>query len=105
MHVNLQADQEHFCRSTVFAFEELTERRCDLLEVCAPWDSPLSEAVEKAGDWAIRIGLHNGYDLSTKEGLHKAMYLLRKVRPKYVHVSPPYCPFSCMQNANQRTET
>lgn len=63
-----------------------------------------SAAVERAGGTAVRIGLHNGYDLSTKAGYHKAAHLVRTLKPKYLHCSPPCFPFSIMQNANQRTQ-
>ena len=43
----------------------------DLLEVCAPWDSPLSAAVREAGGKAMSVGVHNGYDLSASEGFRK----------------------------------
>ena len=82
---------------------ELVAERCDLLEVCAPWDSPLSEAVQRASSQAVGIGLHNGYDLSTKAGLRKALATLRELRPRYVHVSPPCLPFSPLSHTNQRT--
>ena len=80
----------------------LLQERYDLLEVCAPWDSPLSEAVERAGGKALRIGLHNGYDLATKAGLVKAPATLRETRPRYVHVSPPCFPFSPLSHTNRR---
>ena len=85
-------------------FHGLTGKRVDLVEICAPWDSPLAEAVERAGGVVMRLGLHNGYDLSTREGFLKAAWVLRRLKPRYVHLSPPCFPFSCMQNANQRTD-
>ena len=78
-------------------------QRVDLLEVCCPWDSPLSQAVEQAGGRVYRMGLHNGYDLSTKVGFTKALATLRRLRPRYVHVSPPCHPWSSLMNACQRT--
>ena len=41
----------------------------DLLEVCAPWDSPLCTSMEAAGGKAMRLGLHNGFDLCTTIGI------------------------------------
>ena len=82
----------------------LNERRCDLLEVCCPWDSPLSKAVEEAGGRAIRIGVHDGIDLSTKSGYTKALKILQQEKPRYLHVSPPCDPRTSINNANQRTE-
>ena len=56
------------------------------------------------GGKSMAIGLHNGYDLTTVSGLKKAIALVRKHRPQYIHVSPPCDPWSAMQNCNQRTE-
>ncbi len=76
----------------------------DLLEICAPWDSPLSRAVRDAGGKALSIGIHNGYDLKLMSGFKKAALLIRRLRPRYVHFSPPCDPWTAMQNCNQRTE-
>lgn len=76
----------------------------DLLEVCAPWDSPLSQAVRSEGGRAMSIGLHNGYDLKTVAGFKAALALLRKTKPRYLHISPPCDPWTAIQNCNQRTE-
>ena len=70
----------------------------DLLEVCCPWDSPLSAAVIRAGGRAFRMGIHNGYDLSTKAGLAKAVRKLKELRPRYLDVSPPCFPWSTATN-------
>ena len=75
-----------------------------MLEICAPWDAPLSQAVRDAGGKAISIGLHNGYDLVTLSGFRKAACLIRCLKPRYVHVSPPCDPWTAFQNCNQRTE-
>ena len=78
-------------------------RRLDLLEICAPWDSPLSQAVIDLGGTAMRLGVHNGFDLGTRAGLTKALQVLRKLRPRYAHFSPPCDPWSSINNANQKT--
>ena len=85
------------------AFRSLCKERDDLVEVCAPWDSPLSKAVQDLGGRAMRLGLHNGYDLSTRKGFLMAAQYLRQHRPRYLHFSPPCFPWSPMMNANQRT--
>ena len=104
MHVYFEKQQQKYDRNTVELFDSLScPERVDLMEVCAPWDSPLSEAVERLGGTTIRLGLRNGFDMSTKTGLRKALALLRRVKPRYVHVAPPCFPFSIIQNANQRT--
>lgn len=86
-------------------FRELVGKgSLDLLEVCAPWDAPLSQAVRDAGGKAVSIGLHNGYDLTTLSGFRKAVSLIRCLKPRYVHFSPPCDPWTAFQNCNQRTE-
>ena len=82
----------------------LTESRCDLLEVCCPWHSPLRKAAEEGGGRAIRIGVHDGIDLSTKSGYTKALRILQLEKPRYLHVSPPCDPWTSINNANQRTK-
>ena len=73
----------------------------DLLEVCAPWDAPLSRAVQAEGGRALAIGLHNGYDLTKVSGFKRAVKLVRDMKPRYLHVTPPCFPWSPMQNLNQ----
>lgn len=80
---------EEYEAHVVKTMRDLTSERVDLLEVCCPWDSPLSAAVVEAGGQAFRMGIHNGYDLATKAGLTKALETLRQLRPRYLHVSPP----------------
>lgn len=75
----------------------------DLLEICAPWDSPLSSSVRELGGKAMSIGIHNGYDLTKYSGFKNAAALIRKTKPLYVHISPPCDPWTALQNCNQRT--
>ena len=90
---------------TVNAFRRLQGVvQLDLLEVCAPWDSPLVATVKQHGGQAMAIGPHNGYDLTKKSGLVKAMNLIKRRKPRYVHISPTCFPWPPMQNCNQRTE-
>ena len=84
-------------------WELVAGSQLDLLEVCAPWDSPLSRAVREEGGGAMSIGVHNGFDLTTRLGFKRAVKLLRKTRPRYMHISPPCDPWSPLQNLNQRT--
>ena len=88
---------------TIGALDEVRGRKVDLFEICAPWDSPLSAMVVRYGGSAMRLGVHNGFDLSTKGGFHRAVQELREHRPRKVHFSPPCFPWSRMQNLNQRT--
>ena len=101
-----QSIQKRIEEDTVQAFYELqgVEPNLDLLEVCAPWDSPLVEAVQKAGGHAMAIGLHNDYDLATRRGFVRAAALIRQRKPKYLHVSPPCFPWTPLQNCNQKTD-
>ena len=80
--------------------EILRGARLDLLEICAPWDSPLTKAVEEAGGRAVALGLQNGYDLTTRSGFRKAAQFIREMKPRCVHISPPCFPWSPMQNLN-----
>lgn len=82
--------------------DHVTGHQYDLIEVCAPWDSPLTTEVEKKGGKAMRLGLHNGYDLSTRQGLLKAAKVVREKKPRNLHFAPPCFPWSQMQNINQR---
>lgn len=62
--------------------------KLDFLEVCAPEDSPLTEAIRAAGGKALSLGLHNGYGLTTRHGYLKVLHVIRTLKPRYVHVSP-----------------
>ena len=85
-------------------FRALGKPRDDLVEICAPWDSPLAEAVKCLGGRVHRLGIHNGYDLSTRSGFQKAAQYLREHRPRYVHFSPPCFPWTPLTNLNQRNQ-
>ena len=91
-------------RNTMDALDVLCQKGVDLVEVCAPWDSPLCDSVERLGGKTLRLGLRNGFDLSTKEGLRKASKVLRECRPRKMHLSPPCFPWTAFQNLNQKTE-
>ena len=79
--------------------------RVDLLELCAPWDSPLCQAVRDLGGKALALGLHNGYDFLTVEGYKRALQTIRHLRPRYLHISPPCFLCSSFQNCTKRDET
>ena len=60
----------------------------------------LGFSVERGvGGTAFRMGIHNGYDLSTRQGLTKAMETIRRLKPRNVHVSPPCHPWTTLSNA------
>ena len=50
----------------------------------------------------MRLGLQNGFDMSTRSGFRKAAALIPGVKPRYLHISAPCFPFSIMQKVNQR---
>ena len=79
--------------------------RIDLIEVCAPWDSPLCQAVRELGGTALALGIHNGYDLTTQEGYRKAISTIRELRPRYLHISPPCFLWSSFQNCTTKRTT
>ena len=84
-------------------FEEiLNQNHVDLVEVCAPWDSPLCQAVRDLGGTALALGLHNGFDLNTVQGYKRALAVVRQLKPKYVHISPPCHLWSSFQNCNPK---
>ena len=56
----LKEQQESFEKQTMENFDALTHSRVDLIEVCAPWDSPLAEAVERLGGRAFRLACTMG---------------------------------------------
>lgn len=86
------------------AFETIMNmNHADLVEVCAPWDSPLCQAVRDLGGTAVALGHHNGFDLNTMEGYKNALAVIGKLRPRYVHISPPCYLWSPFQNCAKRT--
>ena len=96
-YLDLNSEVEQlFCKARdgvvnnlVGAIKDLTHKqRMDLVEVCAPWDSPLSDAVDLEGGFSFRMGIHNGFDLTSERGFRKAAQFLRKHKPRYVHASP-----------------
>lgn len=92
-------------RDGIHALREVLEGgSLDLLEVCAPWDSPMCRAVRARGGRAFAIGIHNGFDLTKREGFLRAASLVRTCKPRYVHFSPPCDPWTSLQNCNQKTE-
>ncbi|CAK0904869.1 unnamed protein product, partial [Prorocentrum cordatum] len=77
--------------------------RYDLLEVCTPPKSRLSQAVIDLGGAAFRAGVHNGFDMATKIGVRRFALWIRQHRPRRIVMSPP-CTADCqLQNWNQKT--
>lgn len=73
----------------------------NLLEMCAPWDAPLTQTVREYGGKAMSIGVHKGYDLPTLKGFRAAAHLIPTCRSKYLHVSTPCDPWAAIQTCNQ----
>ena len=89
---------------TMVAYDNVVGHYYDLFEVCAPWDSNLGKEVEKQGGKVLRLGPHNGFDLTTKEGFRKAAQAFRTYRPRHGHFSPACFPWTQFQNLNQKTD-
>ena len=75
--------------------------RLDLLEVCTPAGSTLSQQVIDDGGTAERIGMHNGYDLATSTGRRRFQMTHRRLKPRHLWTSPPCTAFSQMQRLNE----
>ena len=103
MRDGLSQQTQVLSNDTMKAFDTVTNRRVDLVEICTPLDSRLSNEVERKGGTAIRLGCHNGYDLSTRAGFLASAKVLRENKPRNAHLSPPCFPWSQFQNLNQRT--
>ena len=78
--------------------------RLDLMEVCTPSDSGLTEACLRIGLQGRRLSNWSGHDLATESGTQKVLEEIRLYRPRKVWWSPPCDPFSSWQVCNQRTE-
>ncbi|CAK0795038.1 unnamed protein product, partial [Prorocentrum cordatum] len=77
--------------------------RYDLLEVCTPPKSRLSQAVIDLGGAASRAGVHNGFDMAMKTGVRRLALWIRQHWPRRIVLSPP-CAADCqLQNWNQKT--
>ena len=81
-------------------YKSITQRqRLDLIEGCAPIDSPLSATVIKRGGKAERFGLHNA-DLFDNSKFSWARTNAEIMKPRHMWLSPPCTMFSTMQNAS-----
>ena len=111
---DLETDQKEFLKSQANAvIQELdadfalvpreSGTRIELLEVCCPADSGLSQAVNVRGGNAARIGLHN-FDISTATGAKGARAFAAEMRPRCAWFSTPCGPFSPVQTLfNEKT--
>ena len=70
----------------------------EFIEVCTPFDSPLTETVMSRGGSAERWGLWN-FDLGTERGYLMAPKKLSHLRPRHLWLSSPCTMSSPMQNA------
>lgn len=91
------------CNELTHAWNEIPGSTLDLLEVCCGPDSSLTNMVTEQGGKAMRLGLHNGYDMSTQSGLQKALRVLHVHKPRWVWVSAPCGPTSPIQHLNEGT--
>ena len=76
-----------------------------LMEVACSENSVLTqEALRQVGDrLAQRFSLHNGYDLTTSEGVQKLKKAVRDFKPVHLWISRDCGPSSPLQRLNQRT--
>ena len=82
---------------------EFQGQTIDLLEVCCGPQSPLSQMMEEKGGKVVRLGLHNGFDLSTSVGYEKALRVMIQLKPRWTWFSCPCGPTSPIQHLNERT--
>ena len=87
----------------VEAFTTFSSNRVDLVEVCCGPNSLLSQVVEQFGGTSERIGLFNGFDMSTSKGLEKARRLVAQRRPRWLWFALPCGPTSPIQHLNELT--
>ena len=81
------------------AFEEIyggNPSEVDLLEVCCPPDSRLTQVFLDRGRQAMRIGLP-AFDLSTSRGIEELLYMINTYKPKVAWFSLPCGPYSPIQ--------
>jgi hypothetical protein len=81
----------------------VNQDREDFWEICCRPDSTATAEVLKLGGVARRINYEQGFDLSTRSAIDKAIALAHEHRPREALVSLPCTPWSTQQNANQRT--
>jgi hypothetical protein len=77
--------------------------RYDFVKLCCSPNSRLTEECTRRGGKAYRINLADGYALSTRNGVDKAIHWVRQNKPREAWISLPCGPWSVMQNMNQRT--
>ena len=74
----------------------------DMLEIGAPVDSALKQAMESEGGTVFSMGLWNKFDFDRRGIVTKAKEYVEVNRPRRVHISPPCTPFSILQKMSQR---
>ena len=80
--------------------------RLELLEIACSQDSVLTSTMQNLTgrkDAAERLSIWNGCDLSTNQGVRKAIQVISLKKPKHVWISPICGPYSMMQQVNQRS--
>ena len=102
----LQEKMEDFIFEATQCYDDLQvgPQRVELMEICCPTDSRLSETFLQKHHGALRIGLP-AFDLSTKKGLEEAKKMMIKNRPRLAWFSLPCGPYSPIQTLfNENTE-
>ncbi len=78
--------------------------RLFLVELACSPDSALTNEALAKGMTAERCSIWNGYDLTTGEGVRKAVKFVEDKKPQYLWIAAECGPFSPIQNCNQKTE-
>lgn len=78
--------------------------RLFLVELACSPDSVLTNEALGKGLTAERCSIWNGYDLTTGEGVRKAVKFVEDRKPRYLWIATECGPFSPIQNCNQKTE-
>ncbi|CAK9024002.1 unnamed protein product [Durusdinium trenchii] len=102
---SLVTSADHYQQEAEETFEVLfnTSSQVDLMEVCCPPDSRLSQTFLDNNRKAIRVGLP-AHDLSNSKDTEEIIAMIHDLRPKMMWISLPCGPYSPIQHIfNQAT--
>ena len=102
----LQGVVEEFMEEAHAAWRDLLPPQdgIDLLEICCPPDSRLTQVFLDAGRTAMRVGLP-AHDLSSKKGVLDIKEMINSYKPKFAWFSLPCGPYSPIQELfNEKDE-
>lgn len=103
-HESLLEAAEHYIAEAEETFEALfnTTQQIDLMEVCCPPDSRLSQTFLDNSRKAIRVGLP-AHDLSRSKDTDEVIKMIHRHRPKVLWISLPCGPYSPIQHLFNET--